>query len=73
MKYLKLFEEQTDKKKSAMQRLLDSGTDPEIVASYKSKYTEEEKEKIRKKNKDFFDKVEKSTKENDEIDGIDTE
>ena len=73
MKYLKLFEDQTGKKKSAMQRLLDSGTDPEIVASYKSKYTEEEKEKIRKKNKDFFDKVEKSTKENDEIDGIDTE
>ena len=54
MKYLKLFEEQTDKKKSAMQRLLDSGTDPEIVTSYKSKYTEEEKEKIRKKNKKFF-------------------
>jgi hypothetical protein len=73
MKYLKLFEDQTGKKKSAMQRLLDSGTDPEIVASYKSKYSEKEKEKIRKKNKEFFDKVEKSTKENDEIDGIDTE
>jgi phosphoribosyl 1,2-cyclic phosphodiesterase len=47
MKYLKLFEDQTSKKKSAMQRLLDSGTDPEIVASYKSKYSEKEKEKIK--------------------------
>jgi hypothetical protein len=59
MKYLKLFEEQTGKKKSAMQRLLDNGTEPEIVTSYNSKQSKEQKEIIKKKKDEYFDKVEK--------------
>ena len=80
MKYLKLFEEQTGKneeqtgkKKSAMQRLLDNGTEPEIVTSYKSKLSKEQKEIIKKKQDAYFANVEKWTEENDEIDKIDKE
>lgn len=73
MRYIKLFEEQTGKKKSAIQRLLDSGTEPEIVTSYKSKLSKEKKEIIKKKQDAYFANVEKWTKENDEIDKVDKE
>jgi hypothetical protein len=63
MKYLKYIEQH---KKSPMKRLLDSGTDIEIVKDYKSKLNAEQKEKIGEKNKEYFDNVERWTKENDE-------
>jgi len=66
MKYIKLFEDHS--KKSAMNKLLDSGTDIEVVKDYKSKQSKEQKEIIKKKQEEYFDKVEKCTKENDDND-----
>lgn len=64
MKYLNKFNEDNAKKDSPMKRLLSKGKDIEEVTEYKPKNTKH-REEVGRKNKEFLDKVEQWTKEND--------